>query len=82
MSLLQGYSSDEDDRVNMKDAFSLSTLTKVKKPRLEELLATKTLEAAPNVLSEVCAYFTKFLAGNTPVIIGSFEPNFSNNTPF
>ncbi|KAF8519041.1 pre-mRNA splicing factor [Hysterangium stoloniferum] len=53
MSLLAGYSSDEDNGVDIsKDAFSLGSLPAAKKPRVEEPPVTKELVAAPHVLSE------------------------------
>lgn len=61
-SLLQGYSSGEDDeQLATQDAFGLSSLPTSKKPRLEEPEASTSstavsivLQAAPDVLAEVC----------------------------
>ena len=56
MSLVQGYSSDEDDApvVHSDDAFGLSSLPAAKKPRTEEPSSSSlSVVAAPHVLSEV-----------------------------
>ena len=57
MSLVAGYSSDEDDlgpATITEDAFGLSNLPASKKPRTEETVSRQTLQAAPDVLAEVC----------------------------
>ena len=57
MSLVAGYSSDEDDlgpAIITEDAFGLSNLPVSKKPRTEEIVSRQTLQAAPDVLAEVC----------------------------
>ena len=56
MSLVAGYSSDEDDlgpATITEDAFGLSNLPVSKKPRTEEIVSRQTLQAAPDVLAEV-----------------------------
>ena len=52
MSLVQGYSSGEDETIDPNDAFGLSSLPAAKKPRTDELQSLKA-EAAPHVLAEV-----------------------------
>ena len=59
MSLVAGYSSDEDDlgpATITEDAFGLSNLPISKKPRTEETVSRQTLQAAPDVLAEVCVF--------------------------
>ncbi|KAK1236328.1 hypothetical protein PQX77_000425, partial [Marasmius sp. AFHP31] len=51
MSLVQGYSSGEDESADSNDAFGLSSIPAAKKPRTEESQSLKT-EAAPHVLAE------------------------------
>ena len=59
MSLVQGYSSDEDANYDAKDAFNLNSTPALKKPRIEEeatpsssgIVVPKV--AAPHVLAEV-----------------------------
>lgn len=64
MSLLAGYSSDEDGGADVtKDVFSLGSLPAAKKPRVEQP-STLALIAAPHVLSEVC-FMRLFLATNS-----------------
>ena len=55
MSLVTGYSSDEDAGPvsPMTDAFGLSKLPVVKKPRVDEPSSSLVVQAAPDVLSEV-----------------------------
>jgi hypothetical protein len=54
MSLLAGYSSDEDGGTDVvKDAFSLGSLPVPKKPRVGQPIALAPT-AAPHVLAEVC----------------------------
>ena len=52
MSLLAGYSSDEDGGPDLsKDAFLINSLPVTKKPRVEQPVALAPV-AAPHVLSE------------------------------
>lgn len=53
MSLVQEYSSDEDEDVS-QDAFGISSLPASKKTKLEDVPITA--KSAPNVLSEVRAW--------------------------
>lgn len=55
MSLIQGYSSDEDDaKLQGNDVFGLSAVPSTKKVRLDEPVQPKiTANAAPDVLAEV-----------------------------
>lgn len=57
MSLVQGYSSDEDDgvRVPTNDAFGLANLPVAKKLRVEDSQPSTSLvpTSAPDVLAEV-----------------------------
>lgn len=55
MSLIQGYSSDEDDaKLQVNDVFGLSAVPSTKKVRLDEPAQPKiTANAAPDVLAEV-----------------------------
>lgn len=55
MSLVAGYSSDEDSGpvTITEDAFGLSNLPVAKKPRTDESVSRVTLQAAPHVLAEV-----------------------------
>jgi pre-mRNA-processing factor 17 len=57
MSLALGYSSgeDEDPATIVKDAFGLSSLPSAKKARTETPDVQVAPQAAPDVLSEVCA---------------------------
>ncbi|EEB90443.1 hypothetical protein MPER_11350, partial [Moniliophthora perniciosa FA553] len=54
MSLVQGYSSGEDEDVNPTDVFGLSSIPVAKKIRTEEssMSAPVLTEAAPHVLAE------------------------------
>ncbi|KAA1468487.1 pre-mRNA splicing factor [Dentipellis sp. KUC8613] len=56
MSLVQGYSSDEDDASSQKntDVFGLASIPAIKKPRVEDYTpsASTALTAAPHVLAE------------------------------
>lgn len=55
MSLVAGYSSDEDNgpTTSANDAFGLSSLPAAKKPRIDEASSSKpTVDAAPHVLAE------------------------------
>uniref|UniRef100_A0A0W0F5T5 Pre-mRNA-processing factor 17 n=1 Tax=Moniliophthora roreri TaxID=221103 RepID=A0A0W0F5T5_MONRR len=54
MSLVQGYSSGEDEDVNPADVFGLSSIPAAKKIRTEESTTSTpmTTEAAPHVLAE------------------------------
>jgi pre-mRNA-processing factor 17 len=69
MSLALGYSSgeDEDPAIFAKDAFGISSLPSVKKPRVDESASRMTAEAAPHVLSEVSqlVYFHRTCAHET-----------------
>ena len=62
MSLVQGYSSDEDDgpRVPTNDAFGLSALHASKKPRVDEPSTSLVPTSAPDVLAEVSGMFDIF----------------------
>lgn len=56
MSLVQGYSSGEEDgpATSSKDAFGLSNVHSAKKARVDETSSSKVvIEAAPHVLAEV-----------------------------
>jgi pre-mRNA-processing factor 17 len=55
MSLVQGYSSGEDEDVNSGDVFGISKIPAVKKIRTEDASTSTplTTEAAPHVLAEV-----------------------------
>ena len=55
MSLVAGYSSDEDAGPvsPTTDAFGLSNIPAAKKPRVEEPSSSLVVQAAPDVLSEV-----------------------------
>ena len=82
MSLVAGYSSDEDDlgpATITEDAFGLSNLPVSKKPRTEEIVSRQTLQAAPDVLAEVCVHKTPVIYHLLTVILGSFEPNVPYN---
>lgn len=63
MSLVQGYSSDEDNGpvTSMNDAFGLSILPASKKPRVEQPSSSRmVVEAAPHVLAEVSSLRSKY----------------------
>ena len=60
MTLVQGYSSDEEDNIasSSKDVFGLSSIPSVKKLRLDEDVASTATNlmvdtSAPHVLAEV-----------------------------
>lgn len=55
MSLVHGYSSDEDDgpQVSTNDAFGLSSLPQIKKLRVDEPSTSLFPTSAPDVLAEV-----------------------------
>ncbi len=55
MSLVQGYSSGEDDDIDIsKDVFGISSIPSAKKIRIDEPPKTSLVaQAAPHVLSEV-----------------------------
>ena len=55
MSLVTGYSSDEDNGPSSPtgDAFGLAKLPTAKKPRVEDVASGIVVTAAPDVLSEV-----------------------------
>ena len=55
MSLVQGYSSDEDDMSTKpsEDAFGISSIPAQKKRRMEESAVTRVESSAPDVLAEV-----------------------------
>ena len=58
MSLVTGYSSDEDNGPisPTTDAFGLSSIPSAKKMRIDEsILSAHNVDAAPDVLSEVCS---------------------------
>ena len=59
MSLVQGYSSGEDDgpQVSSNDVFGLSSLPVAKKPRVDEPSTSLVPTSAPDVLAEVCWCF-------------------------
>lgn len=60
MSLVPGYSSDEDEGTSMSnnDAFGISNLPTAKKIRIDEPELLLKPQAAPHVLAEVrCSYF-------------------------
>ncbi|KAI0067965.1 pre-mRNA splicing factor [Artomyces pyxidatus] len=53
MSLVQGYSSDEDSGLlDSNDAFNLSAISSSKRPRMEESASKTQFKAAPDVLAE------------------------------
>lgn len=63
MSLVQGYSSDEDD-VQMAqgdDTFGLSAIPTSKKARVENQVVSMVETSAPDVLSEVCTLLHSLL---------------------
>jgi hypothetical protein len=54
MSLVQGYSSDEDAGDITQDVFGISAVSSSKKPRVEEPSASSLVpSSAPHVLAEV-----------------------------
>ena len=78
MSLVQGYSSDEDDGpvTTSSDVFGLTNLPANKKLRVNNPAVELKVEAAPHVLSEV----RNFVANLTYCVkltsrAGSFAPN-------
>ncbi len=56
MSLVQGYSSDEDDvsHTPTNDVFGFTSLHAAKKPRVDEPSTSLVPTSAPDVLAEVC----------------------------
>lgn len=58
MSLITGYSSDEDNGPvsPTADAFGLSNLPAAKKLRVEDPVSSLVVQAAPDVLAEVRVY--------------------------
>ena len=56
MSLVQGYSSDEDDGPHSatNDAFGLTSIPVAKKLRVDEPSTSLVPTSAPDVLAEVC----------------------------
>ena len=74
MSLIPGYSSDEDnDSIShIKDAFNLSSLPSAKRPRVEVSAPPRTaFQAAPDVLAEVSTRLkpSLFANGKNPRIL-------------
>ncbi|CAL1696273.1 unnamed protein product [Somion occarium] len=67
MSLIVGYSSDEDGEpvISTNDAFGLSGLPVAKKPRVEDPVSPPTLEAAPDVLAEDPLHHTSLVTRPT-----------------
>lgn len=65
MSLIAGYSSDEDDsREIIQDAFSINSLPAPKKIRFEDdAVEAKTFVAAPDVLAEVGWNYSLLVSG-------------------
>ncbi len=63
MSLLAGYSSDEDDgpSSNSNDTFGLSSIPVTKRLRVEEPASGLIVTAAPDVLAEVRSLFNESL---------------------
>lgn len=54
MSLVQGYSSDEEDTsAALHDAFNLAALPSTKRHRFEPTTSTTVAQAAPDVLAQV-----------------------------
>jgi hypothetical protein len=54
MSLVQGYSSDEDaTTATLQDAFNLAAVPSTKRLRFHETTLNTTPQAAPDVLAEV-----------------------------
>lgn len=52
MSLVQGYSSDEDALIH-DDALNLAAVTASKRPRFQDTPLSTTPHAAPDVLAQV-----------------------------
>jgi hypothetical protein len=52
MSLVQGYSSDEDAVIH-DDALNLAAVTSLKRPRFQDTPLNATPHAAPDVLAQV-----------------------------
>ena len=54
MSLVQGYSSDEEDTsAALNDAFNLAAVPSTKRHRFEPTTSTTAPQAAPDVLAQV-----------------------------
>ena len=53
MSLVQGYSSDEDAAIH-DDALNLAAVPESKRLRFQDTLLNATPHAAPDVLAQVC----------------------------
>jgi hypothetical protein len=54
MSLVLGYSSDEDaTTATHQDAFNLAAVSLSKRPRVRDTLMTTAPQAAPDVLAQV-----------------------------
>ncbi|KIY47062.1 pre-mRNA splicing factor [Fistulina hepatica ATCC 64428] len=66
MSLVQGYSSDEDDYpINPNDVFGLSSISAAKKARIDEPTAVPVTETAPHVLAEDVLHQTSLVTRPT-----------------
>jgi hypothetical protein len=61
MSLVQGYSSDEDaTTATLQDAFNLAAVPSTKRLRFHETTLNTTPQAAPDVLAEVSRFLPLF----------------------
>lgn len=86
MSLLHGYSSDEDDAMGNHgdDAFGLSALTTSKKARVDTQVASNIETSAPDVLAEVCVSSKICVNGFSQVNyhVGPIEANVAHHSTF
>lgn len=80
MSLLAGYSSDEDGTADVtNDVFSLGSLPAAKKPRVEQPHALTPI-AAPHVLAEVCFLHMFSTIDSHGSYLGSIKSKIANNS--
>ena len=61
MSLVQGYSSDEDAATTLQDAFNLAAVPSSKRSRFQDTTLNTTPHAAPDVLAQVRVFRSQHL---------------------
>jgi hypothetical protein len=64
MSLVQGYSSSDEDATteSIQDAFNLAAVPSTKRLRAQESIPITIPQAAPDVLAEVSSFLSLFLS--------------------
>jgi hypothetical protein len=64
MSLVQGYSSSDEDVTTetLKDAFNLAAVSSTKRLRVQQSTPVTIPQAAPDVLAEVSSFLSLFLS--------------------